>query len=274
MIEITKSDCSKWYEGLDKSQAKMVDSAVMVLKLILNNAKKFDLITKSPADVIQRKKTSRTTAQTIGNALLTENEVLDLIEVTPSKYRLITVLGAYCGLRIGEALALQRDDIDLKNLTVRVNKQVQYSAGVAHITEPKTPKSKRTVPIPDEAVGYFKEHLANYTQRFPKSYLFARPTDSKPLARTYYNDKVFNKARKEIGRSTFRFHDLRHTCLTHYARGGATIKDLMAIAGHSMAEIAILYQETSDTRLRELASQFNYNHNIHLKDYQGTVNNG
>jgi hypothetical protein len=32
----------------------------------------------------------------------------------------------------------------------------------------------------------------------------------------------------------------------------------MAIAGHSQAEVAILYQETSSDRLQELAQRFGY----------------
>ncbi|MDR2538770.1 MAG: site-specific integrase [Bifidobacteriaceae bacterium] len=271
--EITEQDCKKWYAGLDKTKEYGTWGCLKVLKLLFNQAKKDKLITYSPADIIPTVKPKKLNISKIKSSLLSETEVLALIEATPPKYRLITVLGAYCGLRIGEALALQRKDIDLEERTVNINKQVQYSAGVAHITEPKTPNSNRLVPIPLEAMPHFITHLEDFTGRFPASYLFARPTDGQPLARTYYNDKVFSKARKAIGRPHFRYHDLRHTCLTYYARGGATLADLKAIAGHSTAEVAILYQETSSDHLQELANKFNYNQRIHFDDYKERSSN-
>jgi integrase len=268
--QITAEDCKKWAATLDKTQPRMLEAAIMVLKVIFNSAVNDRLMSENPAKKLKRINT-RTTSSDIHGALLSESEVLALIEATPPKYRLITVLGAYCGTRIGEALALTRADVDIKTMTVSITKQVQHSNGEAIICKTKTEKSNRVVPIPPEAVDYFTEHLENECQKFPTSYLFERPSDHMPLNRVYYNDRIFDRARKSIQRPKFRYHDLRHTCLTYYARNGATIKDLMAIAGHSQAEIAMLYQETSSDRLHDLARLFNYHQHKHIKDYQQEV---
>jgi integrase len=63
----------------------------------------------------------------------------------------------------------------------------------------------------------------------------------------------FYKARHEIGRPDFRFHDLRHFAATMVAISGATTKELMQFAGHSDIHAAMRYQEAVTNRKRELA---------------------
>jgi integrase len=63
----------------------------------------------------------------------------------------------------------------------------------------------------------------------------------------------FYKARHEIGRPDFRFHDLRHFAATMAAISGATTKELMQFAGHSDIHVAMRYQEAVTDRKRDLA---------------------
>jgi integrase len=49
-------------------------------------------------------------------------------------------------MRIGELLALTEADFDFSRGTVSITKNFQQVKGVPTISEPKTPKSKRTVP--------------------------------------------------------------------------------------------------------------------------------
>jgi len=63
----------------------------------------------------------------------------------------------------------------------------------------------------------------------------------------------FYKARHQIGRPDFRFHDLRHFAATMAAISGATTKELMQFAGHSDIHAAMRYQEAVTDRKRDLA---------------------
>lgn len=65
----------------------------------------------------------------------------------------------------------------------------------------------------------------------------------------------FRRARKTIGREDLRFHDLRSTALTLLAQNGATVRELMAAAGHSTPAMAIHYQRATETRQRTLADR-------------------
>lgn len=66
----------------------------------------------------------------------------------------------WCGLRVGELLALEPNDIDLGKCLIHVTKSYQRIRRRDVITSPKTPKSKRDVVMP--------EFLGGRTRRFPR----------------------------------------------------------------------------------------------------------
>lgn len=54
----------------------------------------------------------------------------------------------WTGMRLGELLALTVGDVDFEKRTISINKSYQRLSGKDIITEPKTPKSKRVITIP------------------------------------------------------------------------------------------------------------------------------
>lgn len=76
----------------------------------------------------------------------------------PAYYYAYEVL-YWCGIREGELLALTREDIDLDNQTIRINKTYSRVGRKDIITTPKTQSSVRTISIPrflcDELTEYF-----------------------------------------------------------------------------------------------------------------------
>ncbi len=60
---------------------------------------------------------------------------------------LLLLLLYYAGLRRGEAVGLQWGDIDFDAGLIRVQRQISYVSGVAHLQEPKTLAGKRAVPL-------------------------------------------------------------------------------------------------------------------------------
>ena len=70
-----------------------------------------------------------------------------------------------CGLRLGEAYALTWDDVDFKNRTIRINKQVQYSDGAGYwfLTLPKY-RSIRTIAIDIELCELLKREKERQRQ--------------------------------------------------------------------------------------------------------------
>ena len=66
----------------------------------------------------------------------------------------------WCGLRMGEMLALTPQDFDFNKKTVSVSKSYQRIKGEDVITAPKTPKSNRIISLPDFLNEQVQEYIS------------------------------------------------------------------------------------------------------------------
>lgn len=69
----------------------------------------------------------------------------------------------WCGIRLGELLALTAEDFDFEKKTLRINKSYQHIKGKDVITTPKTRKSNRVLTLPD----FLAEEMQDYISRLP-----------------------------------------------------------------------------------------------------------
>ena len=53
------------------------------------------------------------------------------------------------------------------------------------------------------------------------------------------------------------FHDLRHTALTHYGEAGASVAELMELAGHNDIKVVTVYQQISQQQRARTAQRLN-----------------
>ncbi len=83
---------------------------------------------------------------------LTPAQVAELLRAAEgSPYASLIALLVHTGLRRGEALALQWSDVDLVKGVLRVRGTLSRIDGELTVTEPKTAKSKRFLPISEPA---------------------------------------------------------------------------------------------------------------------------
>ena len=116
------------------------------------------------------------------------------------------------GLRRGELLALQWEDLNVKERILTVNKQVTRMEGELDVTEPKTKNSVRKVALSQQAVDLLvQEHV----QHPDNPILFPSPRTGgywSPDAVSRINRKLLKNAGIE---EHVRFHDLRHPYVKH-----------------------------------------------------------
>ena len=144
----------------------------------------------------------------------------------------------WCGLRIGEALALNWNDIDFNKKTIRINKS--YSDYKHRITNPKTQNSYRTVIMPDkcfDAVSKLFEHDKQIIGFDNQKYIFHF---EKPLNQ----DTI--KIRKdrwiaEAHVKRIRLHDLRHSHVSLLINLGFSAFDIAKRLGHSVDMVNNVY---------------------------------
>jgi integrase len=86
-------------------------------------------------------------------------EVDALVAVMPAEWRIAVELAAWCHLRVGEVLGLERRDIDLLHGSVRVERTAYEVNGHLYIGPPKTAAGKRVVSVPPHILAALERHL-------------------------------------------------------------------------------------------------------------------
>lgn len=154
--------------------------------------------------------------------------------------KLLTYITLYTGLRIGEALALQWEDIDLSCRVLYVRHTVsrvwyksdgkKYSRLV--ITPPKTSSSQRIIPLCSKLL----EILSTFPYRKQTGYILtANGSFVSPRTFEYRYKKMLEKC----GIMPLNFHVLRHTFATRCIEANVDVKTLSEIMGHSNASITL-----------------------------------
>jgi integrase len=190
--------------------------------------------------------------------VLSPAEVEALARALPEKYRALADVLAWTGLRVGEARALRRRDIDVRDFdaaSITVTRTVtQGGRGTgAVIGRVKTEAGNRTVAIPPTLAVALAEHLDRFARPGRDGLVFpSRTGQVLPEATWRY---AWSKAREAVGLPDVKTHDLRHTSLTMAARAGATTAELMHRAGHSEARVAMIYQHATAERDRMIAER-------------------
>lgn len=265
LAAITHTEVDRWYRNLPDAPT-MRSHAYSLLKSIYRTAVARRLVTESPVAV--EGATARATPKDI--TLLTVAQVQALADAMPPRHRLLVLLAAWCGLRFGELTALRRRDIDVVEGTITVEQAAVTVGGARMITTPKSAAGRRTVYLPPHLSEDVHAHLTAFTDPDDDALVFPG-NDDMPLTpgqvyghtprfdrrtgKRKHPGNGFYKARHEIGRPDFRFHDLRHFAATMAAISGATTKELMQFAGHSDIHVAMRYQESVNSRKRELAQR-------------------
>jgi integrase len=119
----------------------------------------------------------------------------------------MVITQAGLGLRVAELLALSKQDLSFKFGTVRIEWQLTQDG--KDRVEPKTPRSRRTLPLPSVVAEALKAHLAEFPPAEDGS-LFT--TEHGNLYRQeHYGARIFAPAVR-VARlpAGSRSHDLRH----------------------------------------------------------------
>jgi integrase len=244
---LTPSQISAWRIRLGTKHQSTAAGAYRLLSTICRTAIDEERIYRSPCRV-----KGGATEKAAERPVVAIADLERAVAACPSRYRLALLLAAWCQLRRGEIVGLQRQDINLKTRTLTISRSwCVPMGGPAELGPPKTEAGRRDVTIPPNVVPQLQKHLATVTTVGPESWLFPADGDKPISPRTL--DRAWETARDAIGRKDIRLHDLRHTGLTLAAATGATTAELMKRGGHSSPAAALRYQHATADGDRVLA---------------------
>ncbi len=169
--------------------------------------------------------------------------LLDALE--GDRLRALYSVALTMGLRQGEALGLQWQDVDLRVGFLHVRKQLQRIDGKFELVDLKTSRSRRTLVMPATIVMQLKDHQTRQTQELKGrdhrpsglDLVFTR-SDGGPLDGTVVTHQ-FHRLLDRVGLPQRRFHDLRHSCATLLLAQGVSPRVVMEILGHSQIALTM-----------------------------------
>lgn len=159
-------------------------------------------------------------------------EVAAAVETVPERYRLAILLAAWCQLRRGQVLELQRRDVDLLHGTIRIDRAVvRPMDGSTVVGPPKTSAGSRVLAVPANVLPDLPAHLERFVAARPDAWLFTSEAGG-PMVPAALN-RVWQRARRAIGRGDLHYQDLRQSGLTWAAASGASVVEPMRRGGHA-----------------------------------------
>jgi len=212
-----------------------------LIRNILADAEREELISRNPARAVRPP-----SAQTIERSALTIEDARRLIEaIRGTRYEALWVCALTLGLRRAELLGLQWSDVDFDNGTATVRQTLLRVDGRLNFAEPKTDRSRRTIPVPAPTLVKLRAHRAlqaadrlSAGARWKDHGLVFASTIGTPLEPRNV-DRSWHAVRKDLGLDTVRLHDLRHACATFLLASGASPRTVMKTLGHSQISLTM-----------------------------------
>ena len=171
-----------------------------------------------------------------------------LIQAREEGYYELFLLELATGLRLGELMALQWDDLSFKTGVLTINKQVYEVKGQLILNQPKTKASIRKLVLPRALLAVLKEYKKTVDSRW----MFPSPVkEDRPLT-PGMAERRLRLILQHAGCRHIRFHDLRHTFATLMKRVDGADKDKLALIGHTSDEQLRYYQDVDLNDLRKI----------------------
>ena len=159
----------------------------------------------------------------------------------------------WCGIRLGELLALTAEDFDFEKKTLRINKSYQHIKGKDVITTPKTRKSNRVLTLPD----FLAEEMQDYISRLP--YL---KVDDRifTITKSGLHHEI-DRGCRETGVKRIRVHDLRHSHVSMLIEMGFSAVDIANRVGHESVKVTYRYAHMFPNKDLMIAKKLNISRN-------------
>lgn len=211
--------------GADKTIANAWGTLATMLKVAVDDGH----LSRSPTKGIKLSKV--TDHEKAEHRYMTADELLQVIDDTPERYKPLMWMLIGTGMRWSEATALTVADIDLSAKTVRVVKAWKRDQANSrwYVGPTKTKKSRRTITLPNEVVTAIRPLVEG---RKRGETLFTNRRDDPIKHQTFYREHWRKKCIANIDDPKPRIHDIRHSHVALLIAAGTPLPVIQARLGH------------------------------------------
>jgi len=216
---------------------KTVKNTHGVLRNALEQAVKWGKLNRNPAELVSLPRQNKQEMK-----VLTPEQTINFLDaVVNSRWKALFSLLVTTGMRPSEALGLKWKDVELENERVTVNRTLTKVDGRWFLEEPKTSRSRRSIPIPSGVVIDLEEHKKEQAAEKLKAkegeytdhgFVFATKNGS-PLDKNNIVNRYFKPLLLSADLPIIRLYDLRHTCATLLLSAGVNPKIVSERLGHA-----------------------------------------
>lgn len=177
---------------------------------------------------------------------LTPEECRLLLErVKNHRAKTFLLIALHTGMRRGEILGLQWNDIDFSKKAIQVKHNAVLPEAATTVSENlKTAAGSRTIPLTEELESW----LIQRKKTSHSQYVIAMQ-NHKPLTKSSYKS-MWKLIERELPNTHVTAHILRHTYITRLFEAGLDIKEVQYLAGHSTVDMTLRVYTHYDRRSR------------------------
>ena len=246
LCDISPLQVQRLYSDLNREglSSRVVRYTHTILNNAFGQAVKWRMLASNPCSGAELPRARQKEAQ-----VLTIEEVARFVKVLRgTRHEVLFLVALTTGMRPSEYLAIQWKDIDFDCARIQVRRSLDWRRkGQWDFSEPKTARSRRSIPIPAEVLDRLRHHRRVQAEERLKagpdwsdhSLVFCdrkgEPLDRQNLLRCHLRPLL-----KKAGISTdLTLYSLRHSCVTLMLAAGIHPKVVSERLGHSSITITL-----------------------------------
>ncbi len=246
LADVTPLDLQSLYTKMSESglSARTVRYVHAVLSSAFKQAMKWEILERDVTRLVDLPKQQRKEMRA-----LSQGEAARFLQaVEGDRYAVLFAFALSSGMRPEEYLALQWKDVDWQRGAATVQRVLVWREGGGwRYEEPKTTKSRRTIPLSPSVMAKLKAHHRSQLEERMKAgslwqnndLVFATETGT-PLYPNNLRQRHFKPALKRAGLpEEVRLYDLRHTMATLLLAGNENPKIVSERLGHSSITLTL-----------------------------------
>ncbi|MEX1142871.1 MAG: tyrosine-type recombinase/integrase [Thermoleophilaceae bacterium] len=245
LVDVTPlhiADYVRWLADPTKQNGRRYSDSsianfVIPVRSALATAKRDGLIRHNPADGVALPNRQQIEEDEDKAKALSRAQLRALVEATPDTYKLLIEVIASTGLRISEAIGLQRRDLRFED-ELRPHIRVRRAIVRSRVEPPKSKHGRRKIRISRDLAGKLDAHMADVLDLSDDAWVFASQIGG-PLCADNLRARLIKPLMREIGAPWAAWHTLRHTYASLQLARGANIVQLSRALGHHSASFTL-----------------------------------